>query len=172
MVLVEPGNHLKTNITTVHFFFWLLSMYIHAINSEVFMVFQVTVGRKPVTGLKLSLEGGKENRLATNLQHLVSLPKILQPQWDTHIPTGAPKWQGPEEQDSRWFESIKWKNFSHASTAPIEYTDTCVGDISGVQIVTGAQLGVWDFGAKSVLHLKLLFCKVLGCTIKATSLGS
>lgn len=127
---------------------------------------QVTVGRKPVTGLKLSLEGGKQNRLAINLQHLVSLPKILQPHWDAHIPIGAPKWQGPEEQDSRWFEPIKWKNFSHVSTAPIEYTDTCIGDLSGVHIVTGAQLGVWDFGAKSVLHLKLLFSKVPGCTIR------
>ncbi|KAL0305573.1 UNVERIFIED_CONTAM: protein NRT1/ PTR FAMILY 4.3 [Sesamum radiatum] len=37
---------------------------------------------------------------------------------------------------------------------------------SGVHIVTGAQLGVWDFGAKSVLHLKLLFSKVPGCTIR------
>ncbi|XP_073026950.1 LOW QUALITY PROTEIN: MACPF domain-containing protein CAD1-like [Primulina eburnea] len=127
---------------------------------------QVTVGRKPVTGLKLSLDGSKQNRLSINLQHLVSLPKILQPHWDSHMAIGAPKWQGPEEQDSRWFEPIKWKKFSHVSTAPIEYTDTCIGDLSGVHIVTGAQLGVWDFGAKSVLHLKLLFSKVPGCTLR------
>jgi len=79
---------------------------------------------------------------------------------------GAPKWQGPEEQDSRWFEPIKWKNFSHVSTAPIEHTETNIGDLSGVHIVTGAQLGVWDFGSKNVLHLKLLFSKVPGCTIR------
>ncbi|KAL2524291.1 MACPF domain-containing protein CAD1 [Abeliophyllum distichum] len=127
---------------------------------------QVTVGRKPVTGLKLSLEGSKQNRLAIHLQHLVSLPKILQPHWDAHMAIGAPKWQGPEEQDSRWFEPIKWKNFSHVSTAPIEYNNMCIGDLSGFHIVTGAQLGVWDFGAKSVLHLKLLFSKVPGCTIR------
>ncbi|KAH9749182.1 MACPF domain-containing protein CAD1 [Citrus sinensis] len=127
---------------------------------------QVTVGRKPVTGLKLGLEGSKQNRLEINLQHLVSLPKILQPHWDAHVAIGAPKWQGPEEQDSRWFEPIKWKNFSHVSTAPIEYTDTSIGDLSGVHVVTGAQLGVWDFGAKNVLHLKLLFSKVPGCTIR------
>ncbi|KAK0578406.1 hypothetical protein LWI29_009877 [Acer saccharum] len=127
---------------------------------------QVTVGRKPVTGLKLGLEGSKQNRLEIHLQHLVSLPKILQPHWGSHVAIGAPKWQGPEEQDSRWFEPIKWKNFSHVSTAPIEYTETCIGDLSGVHIVTGAQLGVWDFGAKNVLFLKLLFCKVPGCTIR------
>ncbi|KAG0447598.1 hypothetical protein HPP92_028245 [Vanilla planifolia] len=32
-------------------------------------------------------------------------PEILQPYWDAHIPIGAPKWHGPEEQDSR-FELI------------------------------------------------------------------
>ncbi|CAL5346240.1 unnamed protein product [Camellia sinensis] len=127
---------------------------------------QVTVGRKPVTGLRLSLEGSKHNRLAIHLQHLASLPKILQPHWDSHMAIGAPKWQGPEEQDSRWFEPIKWKNFSHVSSSPIEHTETCIGDLSGVHIVTGAQLGVWDFGARSVLHLKLLFSKVPGCTIR------
>uniref|UniRef100_A0A5B7A8Q5 Putative MACPF domain-containing protein CAD1 isoform X2 n=1 Tax=Davidia involucrata TaxID=16924 RepID=A0A5B7A8Q5_DAVIN len=127
---------------------------------------QVTVGRKPVTGLRLSLEGSKQNRLAIHLQHLVSLPKILQPHWDSHMAIGAPKWQGPEEQDSRWFEPIKWKNFSHVSTAPIEHTEMSIGDLSGVHIVTGAQLGVWDFGVKSVLHLKLLFSKVPGCTLR------
>lgn len=127
---------------------------------------QVTVGRKPVTGLKLGLEGSKQNRLSIHLQHLVSLPKILQPHWDAHVAIGAPRWQGPEEQDSRWFEPIKWKNFSHVSTAPIEYTETSIGDLSGVHIVTGAQLGVWDFGTKNVLHLKLLFSKVPGCTLR------
>ncbi|KAF8030995.1 hypothetical protein BT93_D0243 [Corymbia citriodora subsp. variegata] len=127
---------------------------------------QVTVGRKPVTGLRLTIEGSKQNRLAIHLQHLVSLPKVLQPHWDVHVAIGAPKWQGPEEQDSRWFEPIKWKNFSHVSTAPIEHTETSIGDLSGVHIVTGAQLGVWDFGSKNVLHLKLLFSKVPGCTIR------
>ncbi|KAK9152538.1 hypothetical protein Sjap_000018 [Stephania japonica] len=127
---------------------------------------QITVGRKPVTGLRLCLEGSKQNRLAVHLQHLASLPKILQPHWDAHMAIGAPKWKGPEEQDSRWFEPIKWKNFSHVSTAPIEHTETSIGDLSGVFIVTGAQLGVWHFGTKSVLHLKLLFSKVPGCTIR------
>ncbi|KAG9448153.1 hypothetical protein H6P81_014281 [Aristolochia fimbriata] len=127
---------------------------------------QISVGRKPVTGLRLCLEGSKQNRLAVQLQHLASLPKILQPHWDSHVAIGPPKWQGPEEQDSRWFEPIKWKNFSHVSTAPIDKTETYIGDLSGVHIVTGAQLGVWEFGAKSVLHLKLLFSKVPGCTIR------
>lgn len=129
-------------------------------------MFQISVGRRPVIGLRLCLEGIKQNRLAIHLQHLASLPKILLPHWDSHVGIGPPKWKGPEEQDSRWFEPIKWKNFAHVSTAPIEHTDTSIGDLSGVYIVTGAQLGVWDFGAKSVLYLKLLFSRVPGCTIR------
>ncbi|KAL2479336.1 MACPF domain-containing protein CAD1 [Abeliophyllum distichum] len=127
---------------------------------------QISVGRKPVTGMRLCLEGSKQNRLSIHLQHLASLPKILQPYWDTHVAIGAPKWQGPEEQDSRWFEPVKWKKFSHVSTAPIENPETFIGDISGVFIVTGAQLGVWDFGSRNVLHMKLLYSRLPGCTIR------
>lgn len=79
---------------------------------------------------------------------------------------GAPKWLGPEEQDSRWFEPVKWKNFSHVSTAPIENPEQFTGDLSGVYIVTGAQLGVWDFGSRNVLYMKLLYSRLPGCTIR------
>ncbi|XP_031103330.1 MACPF domain-containing protein CAD1-like [Ipomoea triloba] len=127
---------------------------------------QISVGRKPVTGMRLTLEGAKKNRLNIHLQHLQSLPRILQPYWDSHVAIGAPKWQGPEEQDSRWFEPVKWKNFSHVSTAPIDSPETFIGDLSGVYIVTGAQLGVWDFGSRNVLYMKLLYSRVPGCTIR------
>ncbi|GAB2272081.1 hypothetical protein Dimus_006900 [Dionaea muscipula] len=131
---------------------------------------QVSVGRKPVTGLRLCLEGPKQNRLSIHLQHLASLPKVLLSHWDAHVPIGAPKWRGPEEQDSRWFEPVKWKSFSHVSTAPIENPETAAfagGDVAaGVFIVTGAQLGVWDFGSRNVLYMKLLYSKVPGCTIR------
>nr|KYP48386.1 hypothetical protein KK1_029917 [Cajanus cajan] len=127
---------------------------------------QITVGRRPVTGLRLYIEGSKQNRLSVHVQHLVSLPKILHPYWDSHVAIGAPKWQGPEEQDSRWFEPVKWKNFSHVSTAPIENPETFIGDFSGVFIVTGAQLGVWDFGSRNVLYMKLLYSRLPGCTVR------
>ncbi|XP_020576435.1 MACPF domain-containing protein CAD1-like isoform X2 [Phalaenopsis equestris] len=127
---------------------------------------QVSVNRRPVTGLRLCLEGAKQNRLAVHMQHLASLPKILRQYWDSHIPIGAPKWRGPEEQDSRWFEPVRWKNFSHVSTAPIEHNDAFIDVLSGTYVVTGAQLGVWDFGSKNVLYLKLLYSKIPGCTIR------
>ncbi|CAK9319803.1 unnamed protein product [Citrullus colocynthis] len=129
---------------------------------------QISIGRKPVTGMRLSLEGSKQNRLSIHLQHLASLPKIMHPYWDTHVAIGAPKWQGPEEQDSRWFEPVKWKNFSHVSTAPIENPETFMGELSGVYIVTGAQLGVWDFGSRNVLYMKLLYSRLPECTIRRT----
>ncbi|KAK4748185.1 hypothetical protein SAY87_014771 [Trapa incisa] len=127
---------------------------------------QISVGRKPVTGIRLRIEGNKHNRLCIHVQHLASLPKILQPYWDSHLAIGAPKWMGPEEQDSRWFEPVKWKNFSHISTAPIENHGAFIGDLSGVSLVTGAQLGVWDFGSRNVLYMKLLYSRLPGCTIR------
>lgn len=127
---------------------------------------QVSIKRRPITGLRLCLEGLKRDRLMIHVQHLVSLPKILRRYWDSHIPIGMPTWRGPEEQDSRWFQPVRWKNFSHVSTSPIEYNEEYLGDLSGSFIVTGTQLGVWDFGAKNVLHLKLLYSKIPGCTIK------
>lgn len=130
---------------------------------------QVSTGRKPVSGLKLCLEGAEQNRLCIKVEHLTSLPKILRPYWDSHIAIGAPKWHGPEEQDSRWFEPVRWKKFSHVSTAPIDNCESFIGNdpsCMGVYIVTGAQLGVWNFGSKNVLYMKLLYSKIPGCTIR------
>lgn len=142
-------------------------LYFYVYFSCIFITYiQVSVGRKPVTGLRLFLDGAKQNRLSIHLQHLASLPKILLPYWDSHVAIGAPKWRGPEEQDSRWFEPVKWKNFSHVSTAPIESPETFAGELSGVHVVTGAQLGVWDFGSRNVLYMKLLYSRLPGCTIR------
>uniref|UniRef100_A0A7I4D0I6 MACPF domain-containing protein n=1 Tax=Physcomitrium patens TaxID=3218 RepID=A0A7I4D0I6_PHYPA len=127
---------------------------------------QVSVGRRPVTGLRLFLEGVKCNRLAIHLQHLTTLPRILQPHWDTHVSIGKPIWKAPEEQDTRWFEPVQWKGFSHVSTAPIEFNESWVGEANDAHIVTGAQLQVWDFGIKNVLFLRLLFSRVPKCSIR------
>jgi hypothetical protein len=127
---------------------------------------QVSVGRRPVTGLRLYLEGVKCNRLAIHLQHLTTLPRVLQPHWDTHVSIGKPIEKAPEEQDTRWFEPVQWKGFSHVSTAPIDLNESWVGETNDAYIVTGAQLQVWDFGIKNVLYLKLLFSRVPKCSIR------
>ncbi|CAK7357134.1 unnamed protein product [Dovyalis caffra] len=109
----------------------------------------VDVGKRPVTGLRLYLEGKRSNRLAIHLQHLSSLPKIFQLKDDTN---------GNFSQDSHdrnYYERVQWKHFSHVCTAPVEsYED--------LSIVTGAQLHVVSSGFKSILFLRLRFSTVLG----------
>uniref|UniRef100_A0A7I4BN40 MACPF domain-containing protein n=1 Tax=Physcomitrium patens TaxID=3218 RepID=A0A7I4BN40_PHYPA len=127
---------------------------------------QVLVGRRPVTGLRLYLEGVKCNRLAIHLQHLTTLPRILQPHWDTHVSIGKPVWKAPEEHDARWLEPVQWKGFSHLNTAAIEFNETWFGEQNDAHIVTGAQLQLSDGGMKNVLCLKLQFSRVPKCSIR------
>ncbi|OMO75146.1 hypothetical protein CCACVL1_16312 [Corchorus capsularis] len=112
----------------------------------------VDVGRRPVTGLRLYLEGKRSNRLAIYMQHLSSLPTYFQ-LVDEHEDT-LPQ----ESYDKRYFEKVRWKNFSRVCTAPIESYD-------GHSIVTGAQLQVEKYGLKKVLFLRLHFSTVLGAII-------
>ncbi|CAA6663936.1 unnamed protein product [Spirodela intermedia] len=106
----------------------------------------VDVGRKPVTGLRLYLEGKKSNRLAIHIQHLSSSPQILQIQ-----DGGAAASLDSNEQD--FYEPILWRSFSHICTAPVQSDDE-------VAIVTGAQLHVGHHGLKKVLFLRLKFARV------------
>ncbi|XP_057530924.1 MACPF domain-containing protein At4g24290-like [Amaranthus tricolor] len=111
----------------------------------------VDVGKRPVTGLRLYLEGRKSNRLAIHVQHLSSLPKVFQL---TDDPNGNFQ---QNHCDRRFYEKVGWKNFSHVCTAPVESDD--------VSIVTGAQLQVGDYGFKKVLFLGLRFYAVRGATL-------
>ncbi|CAH1445238.1 unnamed protein product [Lactuca virosa] len=113
----------------------------------------VDVGKRPVTGLRLYLEGKRSNRLAIHLQHLSSLPKIFQLE-DSVTGTGI---YNSDSDDRRYYEKVQWKHFSHVCTAPVESEDEH-------SIVTGAHLHVGDHGFKKVLFLRLHFSKLLGCT--------
>ncbi|XVE94197.1 hypothetical protein REPUB_Repub01dG0261000 [Reevesia pubescens] len=112
----------------------------------------VDVGKRPVNGLRLYLEGKRSNRLAIYMQHLSSLPTCFQLADD-------PDDTFPQEfYDKRYFEKVGWMNFSSVCTAPIEsYNDH--------SIVTGAQLEVQKYGFKKVLCLRLHFSTVLGAII-------
>lgn len=110
------------------------------------------MGKRPVTGLRLYLEGKRSNRLAIHMQHLSSLPKMFQLEDD---PSGN---FHHEPYDRRYFEKVQWKNFSHVCTAPVESEE----DLS---IVTGAQLHVENHGLKNVLFLRLRFSTVLGAML-------
>uniref|UniRef100_A0A0D3EYW2 MACPF domain-containing protein n=2 Tax=Oryza TaxID=4527 RepID=A0A0D3EYW2_9ORYZ len=111
----------------------------------------VDVGKRPVTGLRLFLEGQKSNKLAIHLQHLCSLPQIIQLEDDTYNP------QTPEAEIRKYYEPIgSWKRFSHVCTAPVDSDDS--------SIVTGAQLEVVSHGFKKILFLRLHFSKVCNAT--------
>ncbi|KAI3915103.1 hypothetical protein MKW92_030652 [Papaver armeniacum] len=112
----------------------------------------VDVGKRPVTGLRLYLEGKRSNRLAIHMQHLSSLPKVFQLHDDPN--------ENPQRQayDRKYYEKVQWKNFSHVCTAPVESDE----DLS---IVTGAYFQVGDYGLKKILFLRLRFATVSGATI-------
>eukprot|EP01018_Ginkgo_biloba_P011169 Gb_02650 [translate_table: standard] len=118
----------------------------------------VYVGKKPVTGVRLYLEGKKCNRLAIHLQHLSTLPNILQLADDDH--------GDPEEtrRDPRYYEPVQWKSFSNVCTAPVECSGTFIGDPAS--IVTAAQLEVRVHGMRKILFLKLQFSRVAGASIR------
>ncbi|KAF8646796.1 hypothetical protein HU200_065594 [Digitaria exilis] len=105
----------------------------------------VDVGKRPVTGLRLFLEGRKSNKLAIHLQHLCSLPQIIQLEDDPYN-------HKTQEYDRKYYEPIgPWKRFTHVCTAPVESDD--------LSIVTGARLDVVNHGLKKILFLRLLFSK-------------
>ncbi|EEF35942.1 conserved hypothetical protein [Ricinus communis] len=109
----------------------------------------VDVGKRPVTGLRLYLEGKRSNRLAIHLQHLSSLPKVFQLADD---PNGN---FNQESYDRKYYEKVQWKNFSHVCTAPVESDEE-------LSIVTGGQLQVENSGFKNILFLRLRFSTVTG----------
>ncbi|XAR63687.1 hypothetical protein NMG60_11023716 [Bertholletia excelsa] len=121
---------------------------------------QVTTGKRPITGMRLYLEGRKSNRLAIHVQHLSTTPVLFQNKIDEHTPT----WRGSEElADDRYFEPVHWKKFSHVCIAPVKYDrnwTSTAGAAATAFIVTGAQLHVKKHSSKTVLHLRLLFSKL------------
>ncbi|XVF03022.1 hypothetical protein REPUB_Repub04eG0224600 [Reevesia pubescens] len=126
---------------------------------------QVTVGMRPITGMRLYLEGMKCNRLAIHLQYLSNLPKTFENKMDD-----IQYWQASEDtSDVRFFEAIHRKKFSHICTTPVKYNPKWTADKDVAFIVTGAQLHVKKHDSKTVLHLRLLFSKVTNSFIVQSS---
>ncbi|XP_027342769.1 MACPF domain-containing protein At1g14780 [Abrus precatorius] len=120
---------------------------------------KVTVGKRPITGMRLFLEGMKCNRLAIHVQHLLNTPLMLNNKIED-----SPIWS-EEIIDERFFEAINGKKFSHVCTAPVKYNPRWSFDKDAAFIVTGAQLHVKKHDSRSVLHLRLLFSKVSNCVV-------
>ncbi|TYG66313.1 hypothetical protein ES288_D06G257800v1 [Gossypium darwinii] len=112
----------------------------------------VDTGNRPVTGIRLYLEGKKNDHLAIHLQHLSTLPTILQLSDDhNYEPNDEPLGRG-------YFEPVKWSIFSHVYTAPIQYNGSHFDDTAA--IVTKAWFEVKSVGMRKVLFLRLGFSMV------------
>lgn len=133
---------------------------------------QVVAENKPVTGMRLYLEGIKSNRLAIHIQHLLTTPLLL----ENNI-TQQTYWHSSQHiADDRYVEPLNRHNkFSHVCTAPIKYdpswaTSSSNDDSSAAFIVTGAQLHVVkQHDSKTVLHLRLLYSKVSNSYVVQTN---
>ncbi|GMY37412.1 MACPF domain-containing protein NSL1 [Fagus crenata] len=122
---------------------------------------QVDSGNRPVTGVRLYLEGKKSDHLAIHLQHLSTLPKILQLA-DDHI------YEPIEEPvDRGYFEAVKWSIFSHVCTAPVQYNDTHIGE--SASIVTKAWFEVKVMGMRKVLFLRLGYSMVASAKLRRSA---
>ncbi|XP_054778026.1 MACPF domain-containing protein NSL1-like isoform X2 [Prosopis cineraria] len=113
---------------------------------------------RPVTGIRLHLEGKKSDQLAIHLLHLSELPGILKISDDhKHEPND-------EEVARGYYEPVKCRLFSHVCTAPLQYNSSHIDEPAA--IVTKAWLEVKSMGMKKVLFLKLGFSAVASATIR------
>ncbi|KAH0464507.1 hypothetical protein IEQ34_007293 [Dendrobium chrysotoxum] len=126
---------------------------------------QVSSAYKPITGLRLYLEGSKCNQLALHIQHLSSLPSMFESATSSRLS----KWQSSEDSAPEFIEPIQWKSYSRICTAAVKHNPKWFEKVSdGVFVVTGAQLVTKGKWLKKSLHLRLLFTHIPNCTIQKT----
>jgi hypothetical protein len=113
---------------------------------------------RPVTGIRLYLEGDRNDRLAVHLHHLTSLPCSFQ---ISDEPTSS---DDVTLDDRAFYEPIKWALFSHVCTAPVQYNGPGFDECAA--IVTKAWLEVKEIGLRKVLFLRLGFSSVASMRIR------
>ncbi|KAG9140367.1 hypothetical protein Leryth_019602 [Lithospermum erythrorhizon] len=119
---------------------------------------KVDSGNRPVTGLRLYLEGKRSDHLAIHLQHLSTIPETLQLiDYHSYEPVDEPIPRG-------YLEPVKWSIFSHICAAPVEYLGARIDD--SASIVTKAWFEVKTVGMKKVLFLRLGFSMVASSVIR------
>lgn len=110
-----------------------------------------------MTGIRLFLEGKKQNMLAIHLQHLSSRPGTFQVSDEL-------AYESEICEDRRYFEPVKWKFFSRVCTAPVQLSAAFDDDAAGV--VTQASFHVSEVNMKKVLFLQLGFSMVINARIR------
>ncbi|XP_065879157.1 MACPF domain-containing protein NSL1 [Euphorbia lathyris] len=120
---------------------------------------KVDTGNRPVTGIRLYLEGKRSDHLAIHLQHLSSLPSIVQLSDDQSYEEAV-----DEPVERGYLEPVNWSIFSHVCTAPVQYSGAHIDDPAS--IVTRAWFEVKVIGMKKVLFLRLGFSMVSSARIR------
>ncbi|KAJ9566389.1 hypothetical protein OSB04_002355 [Centaurea solstitialis] len=143
-------RHKPRSLPSLQFTFLGPRLYVNTV--------KVDSGKRPVTGLRLYLEGRKCDRLAIHLQHLSTLPKTLELFDDFN--------DEPNDEFSGkgYLEPVNWSIFSHVCTAPVEYNETRIDD--SASIVTKAWFEVKGMGMKKVLFLRLGYSMVGSAKIR------
>ncbi|GJN15179.1 hypothetical protein PR202_gb02073 [Eleusine coracana subsp. coracana] len=120
---------------------------------------KVDSGNRPVTGIRLFLEGKKNDRLGVHLQHLSATPSTIKVAGEVVSAVDATV----DERD--YIEPVKSPLLSHVCTAPVEYHGALIGDCAAV--VTKAWLEVRETCClKKVLLLRLGFSGVAAMRIR------
>ncbi|KAG2410191.1 MACPF domain-containing protein [Vigna angularis] len=135
-----------------------ITSLLNSVPGNGFLSHAVDSGNRPVTGIRLYLEGKKNDHLAIHLQHLSEVPGALEIS-DDH---GYDPVDEPDERG--YYEPVKWSMFSHVHTAPVQYSSSRMDESTA--IVTKAWFEVKLMGMKKVLFLRLGFSTVASATIR------
>ncbi|CAL4901861.1 unnamed protein product [Urochloa decumbens] len=123
---------------------------------------KVDSGNRPVTGIRLFLEGKKNDRLGVHLQHLSVTPATITVAGEAA--SASSDAAAVNERD--YVEPVRSPLLSHVCTAPVQYNGALIDDCAAV--VTSAWLEVRDdaFCLKKVLYLRLGFSGVAATKIR------
>ncbi|KAL6618810.1 hypothetical protein ACP70R_033949 [Stipagrostis hirtigluma subsp. patula] len=119
---------------------------------------KVDSGNRLVTGIRLFLEGKKNDRLGVHLQHLSVTPSAIAVAGEAASAADV----AVNERD--YLEPVKSPLLSYICTAPVEYHGARIDDCAAV--VTRAWLEVREACLKKVLFLRLGFSGVPGMKIR------
>ncbi|KAK8938976.1 MACPF domain-containing protein NSL1 [Platanthera zijinensis] len=126
---------------------------------QVLSLHEVDSGRRRVTGIRLYLEGRRNDFLAVHLQHLSALPRIFHLSDEHNHAT-----DDLDANQRSYFEPFKWARLSHACIFPVQYSGAHIGASSS--IVTSAWLEVREISTRRVLFLRLGFSHVASMRIR------
>lgn len=121
---------------------------------------------RPVTGIRLFLEGKKSDQLGVHLQHLSATPSAI-----TVLSEAASSADDAAAVNERaYIEPVRSPLLSHICTAPVQYNGALIDDCAA--IVTSAWLEVRDACClKKVLFLRLGFSGVAAMKIRRSEWG-